>query len=253
MKNSTALSSLLCLTVADICATSESLWNDWKASLFTQLYQFTLQQLAENLDYEAVAKEHRLQALELMKLVLSADERKRLTTFWQPCPQSYFLRHKPTQLVWHALSYIRNRELPMVLISNEYARGGTEIFVCCQDQPQLFARIAHLLSQKKISIHDAQIITSENGLVLDSFIVTERNGEDLTDERSRQIQQSLIKMLAMPNNQVRFIKKPVKHASFKRKTRLRFLLNHQNSKLNLSYLPLIEKDYWLKLAIFLID
>lgn len=223
VKNSTALSSLLCLTVADICATSESLWNDWKASLFTQLYQFTLQQLAENLDYEAVAKEHRLQALELMKLVLSADERKRLTTFWQPCPQSYFLRHKPTQLVWHALSYIRNRELPMVLISNEYARGGTEIFVCCQDQPQLFARIAHLLSQKKISIHDAQIITSENGLVLDSFIVTERNGEDLTDERSLQIQQSLIKMLAMPHNQTRFIKKPVKHASFKRKTRLRFL------------------------------
>lgn len=86
-----------------------------------------------------------------------------------------------------------------------------------------FTRIAHLLSQKKISIHDAQIITSENGLVLDSFIVTERNGEDLTDERSLQIQQSLIKMLAMPNNQVRFIKKPVKHASFKRKTRLRFL------------------------------
>ncbi|AWW34623.1 [protein-PII] uridylyltransferase [Mannheimia varigena] len=223
VRNPTALSSLLCLTVADICATSESLWNDWKASLFTQLYQFTLQQLAENLDYEMVAKENRLQALELMKFVLSADERKRLVAFWQPCPQSYFLRHKPTQLVWHALSYIKNQKLPMVLVSNEYARGGTEIFICCQDQPQLFARIAHLLSQKKISIHDAQIITTENGLVLDSFIVTERNGEDLTDERSRQIQQSLIKMLEMPNNQAKFIKKPVKHASFKRKTRVRFL------------------------------
>ncbi|MFA9500943.1 bifunctional uridylyltransferase/uridylyl-removing protein GlnD [Mannheimia sp. E30BD] len=219
----TALSSLLCLTVTDICATSESLWNDWKASLFIQLYQFTLQQLAENLDYEAVAKEHRQQALELMKFVLSSSERKALNEFWQPCPQSYFLRHKPTQLVWHALSYIRNRKLPMVLISNEYARGGTEIFICCQDQPQLFARIAYLLSQKKISIHDAQIITSENGLVLDSFIVTERNGEDLTGERSLQIQQSLIKMLAIPNNQAKFIKKPVKYASFKRKTRLRFL------------------------------
>ncbi|STY64025.1 PII uridylyl-transferase [Mannheimia haemolytica] len=54
VQNQTALSSLLCLTVADICATSESLWNDWKASLFTQLYQFTLQQLAQNLNYQAV-------------------------------------------------------------------------------------------------------------------------------------------------------------------------------------------------------
>ncbi|QLB42754.1 bifunctional uridylyltransferase/uridylyl-removing protein GlnD [Mannheimia pernigra] len=223
VKNQTALSSLLCLTVADICATSGSLWNDWKASLFTQLYQFTLKQLAENLDYEAVANEHRLQALELMKFMLSPNERKILAEFWQPCPQSYFLRHTPTQLVWHTLSYIKNQKLPMALISNECARGGTEIFVCCQDQPQLFARIAQLLSQKKISIHDAQIITSENGLVLDSFIVTERNGADLTNERSLQIQRSLIKMLGMPNNHVKFIKKPVKHSSFKRKTRLRFL------------------------------
>lgn len=223
VQNPTALSSLLCLTVADICATSESLWNDWKVSLFTQLYQFTLQQLAESLDYQAVAKEHRLQALELMKFVLSAEERSLLMAFWRPCPQSYFLRHKPTQLVWHALSYIKHRKLPMVLISNEYARGGTEIFVCCQDQHQIFARIAQVLSQKKVSTHEAQIITTKNGLVLDSFIVTEHNGADLTTERSQQVRQALIKMLESPGKAIKFTKKPVKYTSFKRKTRLRFL------------------------------
>lgn len=223
VQNQTALSSLLCLTVADICATSESLWNDWKASLFTQLYQFTLQQLAQNLNYQAVAQEHRLQALELMKFVLSADERIALNAFWQPCPERYFLHHTPTQLVWHALHYVKTRRLPMVLISNEYARGGTEIFVCCQDQPQLFARIAQLLSQKRISIHDAQIITTENGVVLDSFIISERDGDDLTDERCMQIQQAMMKMLSLTETGIKFTKKPVKHLSFKRKTRLRFL------------------------------
>lgn len=223
VQNPTALASLLCLTVADICATSESLWNDWKHSLFTQLYQFTLQELDKRLDYQAVAKEHRSQALELMKLVLSPSERKALFAFWEPCPQSYFLRNKPTQLVWHALHYVRNATLPMVLISNEYARGGTEIFVCCQDQPQLFARIAQLLSQKKISIHDAQIITAKNSLVLDSFIVTERNGNDLTAERCNQIQQALLKMLRQPEQTIKLLKQPIKHLPFKRKTRLRFL------------------------------
>ncbi|QIM66577.1 protein-P-II uridylyltransferase [Mannheimia granulomatis] len=223
VQNQTALSSLLCLTVADICATSESLWNDWKLSLFTQLYQFTLQQLAENLDYKAVAREHRFQALELMKFMLSAGERKILTEFWQPCPESYFLRNKPTQLVWHALNYVKKAHIPMVLVSNEHARGGTEIFVCCQDQSQLFARIAQLLSQKKISIHDAQIITAENGLVLDSFIVTDSNGMDLTEERCVQIQQALLKMLETPQKTAKFVKKPVKHLPFKRKTRVRFL------------------------------
>ncbi|MDD0823035.1 bifunctional uridylyltransferase/uridylyl-removing protein GlnD [Mannheimia sp. AT1] len=225
VKNQTALSALLCLTVADICATSESLWNDWKRSLFTQLYQFTLQQLNESLDYKSVAQEHRLQALELMKFVLLAPERKVLNDFWQPCPESYFLRNKPTQLVWHALKYVKKQKEPMVLVSNEYARGGTEIFIYCQDQAQLFAKIAQVLSRKKISIHDAQIITSENGFVFDSFIVTEINGTKLTTERSEQIQQALIKMLEATQKTVKFVKKPIKHSSFKRKTRLRFLEN----------------------------
>lgn len=225
VKNQTALSALLCLTVADICATSEALWNDWKRSLFTQLYQFTLQQLEENLDYKAVAEGHRLEALELMKFMLSAQERKILNEFWRPFPESYFLRNKPTQLVWHALNYVKNPQLPMVLVSNEYARGGTEIFIYCKDQSQLFSRIAQILNQKKISIHDAQIITSENGFVLDSFIVSEINGLPLTSERSLQIQKALEKILETPQKITKFIKKPIKHSSFKRKTRLRFLEN----------------------------
>lgn len=233
VENQTALASLLCLTVADICATSETLWNDWKRSLFTQLYQFTLKQLAENLDYKAVAEENRLQALELMKFVLSAQERKALTDFWQPCPQHYFLLNKPTQLVWHALNYVKKQQIPMVLVSNEHARGGTEIFVCCQDQSQLFARIAQLLSQKKVSIHDAQIITGKNGLVLDSFIVTEINGKPLTTERGQQIQQELINMLELPPKAVKVTKKPIKHLPFKRKTRVRFL--PQSSELKTAF------------------
>lgn len=230
VKNQTALNALLCLTVADICATSETLWNDWKRSLFTQLYQFTLQQLAENLDYKAVAKEHREQALELMKFMLLASERKALSKFWQPCPQSYFLRNKPTQLVWHALNYVKKQQIPMVLVSNEHARGGTEVFVCCQDQPQLFARIAQVLSQKKMSIHDAQIITADNGLVLDSFIVTELTGSPLTVERTQQLHQALSKMLEQPQKAVKFVKKPIKHLPFKRKTKVRFLEQSSDTK-----------------------
>lgn len=118
----------------------------------------------------------------------------------------------------------------MVLVSNEHARGGTEVFVCCQDQQQLFARIAQVLSQKKMSIHDAQIITADNGLVLDSFIVTELTGSPLTVERTQQLHQALSKMLEQPQKAVKFVKKPVKHLPFKRKTKVRFLEQSSDTK-----------------------
>ncbi|MDH2997243.1 bifunctional uridylyltransferase/uridylyl-removing protein [Pasteurellaceae bacterium LFhippo2] len=231
-QNQTALSALTCLTVADICATNETLWNDWKRSLIRKLYQFTVQQLQlgdeHSIDYQKIGLAHKNEAIEQIKFTLSAQQQQILETFWQNCPSSYFVRNNPTQLVWHALAYVQKPRLPMVLVSNQYARGATEIFVHCDDQPQLFARIAQTLSQKKVSIHDAQIITSDEGLVLDSFIITELNGQELSDERCQQIHTALLKTLTTAKQTAfKLTKKPVKHSSFKRKTKVRFLSNSQ--------------------------
>lgn len=232
VENQTALSALTCLTVADIHATNETLWNDWKRTLFRKLYQLTQAQLqlgeTRSLDQEKLALAHKNEAIEQLKFVLSATQSRKLNRFWQACPSSYFIRNTPTQLVWHALHYLKAEQLPMVLVSNQYARGATEIFVHCEDQPQLFARIAHTISQKKMSIHDAQIITGDSGLVLDSFIVTELNGKPLDAERSEQIQSALLVTLRNHcQNPFKAVRKPVKHLSFKRETTLRFLANSQ--------------------------
>lgn len=232
VKNPTALAALTCLTVADICATNETLWNDWKRSLFLKLFQFTEQQLQlgseETINHQQLSQAHQQQAYTELEGLISAEQKTRLLQFWQSCPESYFVRNSPTQLYWHALHYLKDPALPMVLISNQYARGATEIFVHCQDQAQLFARIAQMLSQKKVSIHDAQILTSDHGLVLDSFIITEMNGEPLDDERSEQIQSALLKTLLADTEKVfNPSKKSVKHQAFKRKTKIRFLANSQ--------------------------
>lgn len=231
VKNPTALAALTCLTVADICATNENLWNDWKRSLFSKLFQLTTEQLAlgeKTLDYQQIGIEHRQQALAELKRQLSPEQRQTLDHFWHGCPESYFVRHNPTQLVWHASRFLHNPRLPMVLVSNQHARGATEIFVYADDQPQLFARLAQTLSAKKITIHDAQVLTSDNGLVLDSFIVSEFDGQPLDDSRQQQIQQALVKTLESEGNtSFRLSKKPSKHHSFKRQTSVRFLTNSQ--------------------------
>lgn len=230
--NPTALSALTCLTVADIHGTHDTLWNDWKRTLFSQLYQFTLTQLAEGETVsqpQIQAAAHRQAAIEQIKFVLDAEQQQRLDLFWQQCPLAYFLRNTPTQLVWHALHYLKKAQLPLVLVSNQYARGATEIFIHCHDQPQLFARMAHTLSRKKISIHDAQIITGENGAVLDSFIVTELNGKALSSERLVEIQTALLTTLRNQQKGIKILKQPSKHRSFKQKTRLRFLDSEQSA------------------------
>ncbi|VEG83521.1 PII uridylyl-transferase [[Haemophilus] ducreyi] len=227
--NSTALADLMCLTIADICATNANLWNNWKRTLFSQLYQFTLKELDRSLDYQYVSQAHRAEAFALLNAHLSIMEQQKLHAFWQPCPKSYFLRNTPTQLVWHAQAFIQKAENePLVLVSNQYARGATEIFVHCSDQPQLFAHIAQVLSRKKISIHDAQIMTSKDKKVFDSFIVTEVHGSALTENRCREIKRALLEMLLNNKSRIfKLIKKPVKHQSFSANTKVSFLVDTQ--------------------------
>lgn len=231
VKTPTMLNALLCLTVADICATNETLWNGWKRTLFGKLYQFTAEALAhqaqENTAAANPATQHRNSAQEQLKLLLSPQEHEKISEFWQHCPESYFVRNSPPQLVWHALAILKQAEPPYVLVSNQYVKDATEIFIHCGDQAQIFSRIAHTLSRKKVSIHDAQIITGENGLIFDSFIVTEHNGKALTASRMAQIREALLETLNNEAKPLKLTKKPQKHQPFKRKTRLRFLANSQ--------------------------
>lgn len=228
------LSALLCLTVADICATNETLWNGWKRTLFSKLYHFTAEQLAQHEsrpNTQKTAKQNQYAAQEQLKFLLSSSEHENVMQFWQHCPESYFMRNSTAQLVWHALEIAKLRDTEenvlYVLLSNQYVRGATEIFIHCQDQAQLFTRIAYTLSRKNISIHDAQIITGENGLIFDSFIVTEQNGQALNLNRIEEVRDALLHTLKEATPLPKIAKKPRKHQSFKRQTRLRFLANSQ--------------------------
>ncbi|QIW16108.1 protein-P-II uridylyltransferase [Pasteurellaceae bacterium RH1A] len=226
----TALNALTCLTVADICATNETLWNDWKRSLLAQLHQFTLEKLRmgekKALDYQALATTNRLQASEHLKLILSSKQWQAAQAFWATCPPSYFARNNAKQLEWHLLGLLKTGK-PSVLVGNQ-TQTATEIFIHCADQPQLFARVAQVLSQKKVSIHHAQIITSKEGLVFDSFIVTDLKGKPLSPDRCQQIQQALLKTLQDDKAKTfKPHKKPIKYQTFNRSTRVRFLNHHR--------------------------
>lgn len=207
------LDYLLCLTVADICATNEKLWNSWKRSLIATLYKYTQQQLAQGidvpLDNRVYLLQHRLKALEILqpKLANATLKVNDINALWQDCPDDYFLRNTPKQLAWHAEALCtivtrqsdqknqRETEALTVLVSNRFSRGATEIFIHCADQANLFNKVVRTLDAKNFLIHNAQIMTNRQGNIFDSFIVTEANGKPATQERLQQIATTLTAVL----------------------------------------------------------
>ncbi|MGK4475651.1 bifunctional uridylyltransferase/uridylyl-removing protein GlnD [Aeromonas molluscorum] len=223
------LDLLYCLTVADICATNDSLWNDWKGTLLRELYFTTQKALRQGLenppDIRLRIRENQRQARQLLSQRHLNDAS--ITALWSDFKADYFLRHSPEQIAWHSRHILEQEgagETPLVTIGKHPTRGGSEVFIYCRDTPNLFATVASALDQKNLNIHDAQIMSSRSGYVLDTFIVLEPNGEPISPNRTATIRKALEKALQEPGKLV-LRNKPLsrRHRQFSVPTRVVFL------------------------------
>ncbi len=232
VQNQVRLDYLTCLTVADICATNGHLWNSWKRSLFASLYEFTEQQfiqgMKELLDYSEKSEENRKLAQQILTQDYSDIAPISIEQLWDCCPEDYFVRNTPKQIAWHTSLLVGFAESLLVKISNRFSLGGTEVFIYCQDQPHLFNKVVSTIGTKKFSIHDAQIITTQDGYVFDSFIITELNGELVEFDRRRELEQALTVALQSEKLPALSIAPNRQLQHFSVQTDVRFL--HENKK-----------------------
>ena len=232
VQNQVRLDNLTCLTVADICATNGNLWNSWKRSLFASLYEFTEQQfvqgMKELLDYSEKSAENRKLAQQILTQDYSDITPISIEQLWDRCPEDYFVRNTPKQIAWHTSLLVDFAEALLVKISNRFSLGGTEVFIYCQDQPHLFNKVVSTIGAKKFSIHDAQIITTQDGYVFDSFIITELNGELVEFDRRRELEQALTVALQSEKLPALSITPNRQLQHFTVQTDVRFL--HENKK-----------------------
>ena len=183
VKSERRLDYLYALTVADINATNPTLWNNWRATLLRQLYGETRKALRRGLE-SPVDKLATIQACResaLDKLLNRGLEEERILEIWAAGSDDFFLRHTPRQVaeVTAAIAdHQGNGPLVMLLerrgqVSEE---GATEICIITRDREGLFATTVSALSQLGLSVHDANIHTSDNGWCVNSFIVLDESG-----------------------------------------------------------------------------
>nr|VFK14731.1 MAG: UTP--GlnB (protein PII) uridylyltransferase, GlnD [Candidatus Kentron sp. LFY] len=209
------LDYLYLLTVADIWATSPELWNEWRHILLRDLYEATLLALRRGLENPirqteriVETKEETLHILEQEGLLRDGARKARIETLWQSAGTDYFLRYRPNEIAWHtrAITDGRGRILPIVLVRE--GRAGIDIFVYTRYQDCLFQASTTILDRLHLTIQDARIVTADNDMTLNSYIVLEAPGYTTIDnsiehrERKREIHGTLTRQLRSPEDAV---------------------------------------------------
>ena len=232
------LDYLYLLTVADIRATSPTLWNSWKDSLIADLYYTTSRAFRRGLQNPIDQSERiaETKSVALSQLVAQQFSEDTILTFWEALDDDYFLRHSADEIIWHIQSIFKHKpeDYPLVLIREQTHRGGTELFICTQDENYIFALTTAAIARLGLNITDARIITSKNGITMDTFILLEKNGEPILDpHRIADIKTKITRILANPSYENVVASQPNKPLSrqlkhFPRETEITFRTDTRN-------------------------
>ncbi len=191
------LDYLYLLTVADVRATSPSVWNSWKDSLLAELYHTTARALRRGLGnplkQQELINETQQQAREKLRVFGLND--LSIGKVWQRLGDDYFLRYSADEIAWHGRAILKhgtdNLE-PLILVRQQTARGGTGIFVYTPIRGFQFSTTTAVLEQLGLNIVDARIIPSRDGYTLDTYSVLEEDGEPIhSSHRIREIERTL--------------------------------------------------------------
>ncbi|MGR4998132.1 bifunctional uridylyltransferase/uridylyl-removing protein GlnD [Vibrio celticus] len=228
VRDEESLELLVCLTVADICATNPELWNSWKRTLLAELFHSTQRALRRGLENPVDVRD-RIRHNQQMASALLRKEgftAREIEVLWQRFKADYFLRHTHKQIAWHCEHLLRLEDpsQPLVLISKKATRGGTEVFVYCRDQAALFATVVAELDRRNFNVHDAQVMVSKDGHVLDTFIVLDQHGEAIDEARHKAVAKHLTHVLADGRpTKIKTRRTPRNLQHFKVKTLVEFL------------------------------
>ena len=184
------LNLLYLVTYADLSAVNPAIWTSWKSDLLSELYRKTSAMLKEQ---------------------ISGEELLMMSTYVIPREIS---KHSPIISETHVKEHIDS--INDIAYANQFSdeeiarhieeiqkgvtvsalfkelNDFTNITVITKDFPSLLSKICGVLSINDANIHDAKIFTRKDGIVIDTFNVSDfRSGRKIEPERFNKIEEDL--------------------------------------------------------------
>lgn len=201
----TRLDYIYTLTVADINATNPSLWNSWRASLLSQLYQSTKRALSLGME-QIVGKNSRIQETQNQALAILAEKnmtKKQVQDLWDTPSEDYFLRESAEDIARQTLAIAKHEsDAPLILINNSTEHqyeGATQVFIYTQNSHFLFANVANAFDRLNLNIQNARIYNNASNKALLTFMILETDGTPIKKNSPRMTEiKELLDKYAVP-------------------------------------------------------
>ena len=194
------LNHLFVLTEVDIKAVGPGVFNGWKAQLLRELYGETASRF--NAGTALAARGERLDGAKMaFAELLDKDWSRRKTNgyiarqsdaYWLSFPTQAQLRHADLIVKMEAAG-----DALALDVHEDALRDCSEITIICQDHAGLFARLAGACALAGLTILDARITTTHDGLAIDALHVADRDASGpLADGKAERLKKTLRDVLS---------------------------------------------------------
>ena len=170
------LDLLYLLTYADLSAVSQVVWTQWKSDLLNELYRKTKTMLDERISGQE------LLSYNLKDIIKSSDiySEESFKDHIESINDISYLQHFSTEEINRHIEEIEKGSPVSVFFKEE--SGFTVVTVITRDSEALLSRMCGALSINDLNIHDAKIFTRKDGIVIDSFNVSDFRTGSVVDE-----------------------------------------------------------------------
>lgn len=184
------LELLYLVTYADLSAVNNAVWTSWKSDLLAELYKKSRAMIEEQISGEellissvyVVPKEISKHS----KLISEANVKEHIQSIDD---LGYAHQFSEKEIAKHVEEI--QKGVTISALFKEF-NTFTNITIITKDFPSLLSKLCGVLSINDANIHDAKIFTRKDGIVIDTFNVTDfRTSEKIDKERYAKIESDL--------------------------------------------------------------
>jgi len=192
------LSMLTLHTLADSMATSDQLWNGFKDAALGRLYRKALALLSGATEFRLAENRQRELLIEqVQRLAPPTFDPAEVLAHFQNLPPRYWQVNDAREILRdvtqvHRFIHLQltpgdeNALAPIVSWQNEPDRGYSTATVCTWDRDRLFSNITGCLTAAGFNILGAEILTRTDGIIIDTFYVTDAKTGLLANREERE-------------------------------------------------------------------